>query len=43
RDIYDTRIQVRLKRFIRPEQKFGSVEELKNQIRHDVESAIENS
>ncbi len=43
RDIYDTRIQVRLKRFIRPEQKFSCVEELKNQIRHDVESAIENS
>lgn len=43
RDIYDTRIQVRLKRFIRPEQKFVSVEELKSQIRRDVESAIENS
>lgn len=38
RDVYDVRIQVRLKRFIRPERKFDSVDELKRQIAEDIKS-----
>ena len=39
-DLYGSPLQVRLKRFIRPEMKFGSVEELKKQIGADIKSAI---
>ena len=39
-DLYGSPLQVRLKRFIRPEMRFGSVEELKKQIGADMKSAI---
>lgn len=35
-DLYNHHISVALKRFIRPEQQFGSLQELKNQIEKDV-------
>lgn len=38
-DIYGRTIQVRLLEFIRPEHKFGSVDELKKQIAEDVKKA----
>ncbi len=38
-DIYDKLIEVRLKKFIRPEMKFDSIEDLKIQIQNDLESA----
>ena len=39
-DLYGSPLQVRLKCFIRPEMRFGSVDELKRQINADIESAI---
>ena len=39
-DIYGRTIQVRLLEFIRPEKKFGSVEELKAQIAEDLQKTI---
>lgn len=39
-DLYGSSPEVRLLRFIRPEQRFGSVEELRAQIARDVQSAV---
>ena len=39
-DIYGRTIQVRLLEFIRPEKKFGSVDELKKQISEDLQKTI---
>jgi riboflavin kinase/FMN adenylyltransferase len=39
-DLYGSSPEVRLLRFIRPEQRFGSVEELRAQIARDVRSAV---
>ena len=39
-DIYGRTIQVRLLEFIRPEKKFGSVDELKKQITEDLQKSI---
>jgi riboflavin kinase/FMN adenylyltransferase len=39
RDIYGREIEVRFNRFLRPEMKFANVDELRDQIRKDVESA----
>ncbi|MBO4493028.1 MAG: riboflavin biosynthesis protein RibF [Ruminococcus sp.] len=39
-DLYGSPLQIRLKCFIRPEMRFGSVDELKRQINADIESAI---
>ena len=41
RDIYDEDVEVRFLRYLRPEQKFGSLDELKAQIARDVELAKE--
>ncbi len=38
-DIYDKLIEIRLKKFIRPEMKFDSIEDLKKQIQNDLKSA----
>ena len=38
-DLYDKRLLVRLKAFLRPEQKFSGIEELINQISLDAEAA----
>ncbi|WDE96694.1 riboflavin biosynthesis protein RibF [Lentisphaera profundi] len=38
-DIYDEEVQVHIHSFIRSEQKFGSAEELKAQIQHDIAQA----
>ncbi len=39
RDIYGEDVEVRFVRYLRPEQKFGSLDELKAQIARDVEAA----
>lgn len=39
-DLYGSKQKVMLLKFIRPEQKFSSVEELKNQIAQDTESVL---
>lgn len=39
RDIYGEDVEVRFGRYLRPEQKFGNLEELKAQIARDVEAA----
>jgi riboflavin kinase/FMN adenylyltransferase len=39
RDIYGEDVEVRFVRYLRPEQKFGSVDELAAQIARDVEQA----
>ncbi len=39
RDIYDQDVEVRFTRYLRPEQKFGSLEELSAQISRDVSQA----
>lgn len=39
-DLYDSRIVLRFHKFLRPEQKFGSLEELKAQIRIDAAEAF---
>ena len=39
-DIYGRFLQVKLLEFIRPEKKFGSVEELKSQIAEDLQKTI---
>ena len=36
-DLYGQAVTVYFHEFIRPEVKFGSLEELKDQIRHDVD------
>ncbi len=38
-DVYGKNIEVRLKRFVRPEMKFDSIEQLKNQIESDLKLA----
>ncbi|MDR2687935.1 MAG: riboflavin biosynthesis protein RibF [Oscillospiraceae bacterium] len=38
-DLYGRRVPVRLLRFLRPERKFGSIEELKGQIAADIQNA----
>jgi riboflavin kinase/FMN adenylyltransferase len=38
-DIYGEDVEVRFLRYLRPEQKFGSLDELKNQIARDVQNA----
>ncbi len=38
-DLYDKRLLVRLKAFLRPEQKFSGIEELISQISLDAEAA----
>ncbi len=40
-DIYDKLIEVRLKKFIRPEMKFNSLDDLKSQIQNDLKTARE--
>jgi riboflavin kinase/FMN adenylyltransferase len=40
-DLYGTSPEVVLLRFIRPERRFGSTEELKKQIAADVSAAVE--
>ncbi len=39
-DIYGKKIEVRLFDFIRPEKKFGSLQELKEQIERDKQTSI---
>ena len=39
-ELYGKRVEVRLREFIRPEKKFGSIEELKKAIKHDGEIAL---
>ncbi|SFC92658.1 bifunctional riboflavin kinase/FAD synthetase [Butyrivibrio sp. YAB3001] len=39
-DVYGKMIEVRLKKFVRPEMKFDSIEQLKAQIENDLEAAI---
>ena len=41
-DIYDRELKVNLKQFLRPEQKFDSLEALKQQIIKDCQAAAEN-
>ena len=36
-DIYGQKIEVAIKKFLRPEKKFNSIEELKKQIKKDLE------
>ncbi len=36
-DLYGMRVQINIREFIRPEQKFGSVDELKKQIAEDID------
>jgi len=38
-DIYGEDVEVRFRRYLRPEQKFGSLDELKDQIARDVQNA----
>ncbi|MFZ9964058.1 MAG: bifunctional riboflavin kinase/FAD synthetase [Terrimicrobiaceae bacterium] len=40
-DLYDREVEVRLKHFLRPEQRFDSIDHLKIQIARDAESARE--
>jgi riboflavin kinase/FMN adenylyltransferase len=40
-DLYDREVEVRLKHFLRPEQRFDSIDLLKNQIARDAEAARE--
>jgi riboflavin kinase/FMN adenylyltransferase len=40
-DLYDLELEVRLKSFLRREQRFGSVSDLRKQIVHDTEAARE--
>ena len=40
-DLYDKRICVRLKSYLRPEMKFGGLEELKAQLNRDKENALQ--
>lgn len=39
-ELYGKRVEVRLKEFLRPEKKFGSIDELRQAIRHDGETAV---
>lgn len=39
-DLYDRQLTISLTRFIRPERKFGSVEELKTQIAEDISRSL---
>ena len=39
-ELYGKRAEVRLKEFLRPEKKFNSIEELKQAIKHDGETAV---
>jgi riboflavin kinase/FMN adenylyltransferase len=41
-EFYGENIEVRFRKFIRPEQKFSSLEELKSQIKKDLESCTQN-
>lgn len=40
-DLYNRKVEVNLHHYLRPEMKFASVEELKTQMRKDLEQAIE--
>ncbi len=42
-DVYGKLLKVELIRFVRPEMKFGSIDELKNQIRSDLVNAREST
>ena len=42
-DLYGKEIEVEFRRYIRPEMKFGGIEELREQIARDVRNARENS
>lgn len=41
-DLYGRSVQVRLKRFLRREEKFDSLEELKNAIEHDAQNVLDH-
>ena len=43
RDIYGKQIEVEFLKMIRPEKKFSSLDELKNQIQKDIQSVCRNN